>query len=564
MILRGRITLNTKRGEGIANVQVQVPGHNPVFTVDSGYFEKELPGIKPGNNVKLSVHLTGKEVVNGHNLEVTFKDAPSTDVHIVMCKIRERTRWACLYYEIELEEHINKSYKKSLAGITRKYEKDAQKLYEEKEKLRQNYKTALNQSKKLAEQIAVIDLEKVSVLYGEAITLVKREELDKAVKVLDDKKIESEARKAREKLQDSANAFILKARIFTSKLKFDEAETYFRKAVNLDRGNFYSAYSFAGFLYNQNRFKESFPLYQRALTLANTDDKKCLTLNSLGNLYSSTTRFLEAEAAYNKALEHYRVLAEKNPNAYLPYVAMTLNNLGILYSDTSRFTDSEKAYNEALKHYRVLAEKNPNKFLPDVAMTLNNLGVLYKNTSRIAEAETVYSESLTIRRALAKKNPNAFLPDVAMTLDNRGSLYSKTTRFNDAEKDYNEALNIRRALAKKTPNAFLPDLAMTLNNLGILYSDTSRFTDAEKLHKEASENYLTLARRNPNIYLPYVGMTFYKLGLLYITEKKYLAALDSFIKAFEVRVKLVKINPPSYNLDFWNILIVLFIIFVGD
>jgi tetratricopeptide (TPR) repeat protein len=444
VILRGRITLNTKRGEGIANVQVQVPGHNPVFTVDSGYFEKELPGIKPGNDVKLSVHLTGKEVVNGHNLEVTVKDAPSTDVHIVMCKIGERTRWACLYYEIELKEHINESRDKKQAEIKKKYAKNTQRLYEELEKLRKNHEAALNQVKKLAEQIAIVDPEKVSALYREAVTLVARGELDKAVKVLDDEKIEAEARKAREKLQDSVNAFILKAQIFITQLKFDKADTCFRKAINIDPGNFDGAHLYASFLYNQNRLKESFPLYKRALTLAQNDNARGMILNNIANSYLKTNLFTESETAYKEALKNYRALAAQNPDAYRPYVAGTLNNLGNLYSDTGRFSDGETAYKEALTIRRALAAKNPDAYRPYVATTLNNLGLWYMSMKKYKEALNSLKEALEIREKLAMATPSAYDLNLCKTLLALYLLYLKNPAHISPPKNREKAVALRK------------------------------------------------------------------------------------------------------------------------
>ena len=57
-------------------------------------------------------------------------------------------------------------------------------------------------------------------------------------------------------------------------------------------------------------------------------------------------QFKEAEKSYVEALEKYRELAKKNPEVYLPYVAMILNNLGLLQSDTNRHEEAEKSYDK--------------------------------------------------------------------------------------------------------------------------------------------------------------------------------------------------------------------------
>jgi tetratricopeptide (TPR) repeat protein len=59
-------------------------------------------------------------------------------------------------------------------------------------------------------------------------------------------------------------------------------------------------------------------------------------------------------------------LAQKNPETYLPYVAMTLNNLGILDSDQNRMAEARKEYEEALKIYEAFAKQDPEQFTTDV------------------------------------------------------------------------------------------------------------------------------------------------------------------------------------------------------
>jgi hypothetical protein len=59
--------------------------------------------------------------------------------------------------------------------------------------------------------------------------------------------------------------------------------------------------------------------------------------------------------AYTEALAIRRGLAQRDPGAYQPSVAMTLNNIGLLYSNTGRLADAEKACTEALAIYQGLA-----------------------------------------------------------------------------------------------------------------------------------------------------------------------------------------------------------------
>src|SRR5439155_691694 len=108
----------------------------------------------------------------------------------------------------------------------------------------------------------------------------------------------------------------------------DAMEGY-REAWRLDRNPEYG-FQYAYFAQKQNRFSEAIAAYKELLS-ADTDAAQiATTLNNLAVLYRATQRMKEAETAYQEALSIRRRLAEANPDAYLPNVAMTLNNLANL------------------------------------------------------------------------------------------------------------------------------------------------------------------------------------------------------------------------------------------
>jgi len=57
-------------------------------------------------------------------------------------------------------------------------------------------------------------------------------------------------------------------------------------------------------------------------------------------------------------------LAQKEPETYLPHVAITLNNLGIFDSDKNQMNKSRMEYEEALKIYEAFAKQDPDQFSP--------------------------------------------------------------------------------------------------------------------------------------------------------------------------------------------------------
>ena len=67
-----------------------------------------------------------------------------------------------------------------------------------------------------------------------------------------------------------------------------------------------------------------------------------------------------ALAPAQEAVTIRRQLAEANPDAYLPSLAMSLNNLGVRLSEVGQRQAALAPAQEAANTYRQLAEANPS------------------------------------------------------------------------------------------------------------------------------------------------------------------------------------------------------------
>ena len=297
---------------------------------------------------------------------------------------------------------------------------------------------------------------------------------------------------------------------------------------------------------NKTRLIQSEVLFHAKL-MELPDDDVAASLHNIGYQLQKINHFTQAEAEYNEALKIRRQLADNNPDAYLPVVAMTLNNLAILHKNTNRHQEAEEEYNEALTIRRQLAKDNPDAYLPAVANTLNNLAALHYVTNRHQEAEAEFNKALTINRQLADNNPDAYLPDVADTLNNLAILHDDTNRHQEAEAEYNEALAIRRHLSYKNPDAYLPYVAQTLNNLAALHHVTNRHQAAEDEYKEALTIYRQLAKNNPDAYLPDVAQTLYNIALLHIDQGNLPAAEAAAQESLEKFRIMAEKSPAAFD-----------------
>ena len=295
----------------------------------------------------------------------------------------------------------------------------------------------------------------------------------------------------------------------------------------------------------QFSFGEARSFYERLIELSPTIEhhfKYALLLQSLND-------FEKARRHYEEVLQALQELAQQNPEAYLPEVAISLNNLGVLLSDTNDLKKAQDYYEEALQIRRELAKHNPEEYLPDVATSLNNLGVLLRYTNNLKQAQDYQEEALQIRRELTKQNPEVYLPDVAASLNNLGNLLRDTNDLKQAQDYYEEALQTHRELAQQNPEAYLPDVAASLNNLGSLLSDTNDLKQAQDYYEKALQILRELTQQNPEAYLPDVAASLNNLGVLLCDTNDLKQAQDHYEEALQIRREFAKQNPEAYLPD---------------
>jgi tetratricopeptide (TPR) repeat protein len=87
---------------------------------------------------------------------------------------------------------------------------------------------------------------------------------------------------------------------------------------------------------------------------------------------------------------------------------MSLNNLGTKLSDLGRREDAFNATQEAVEIYRQLALRRPDAFLPDLAVSLNNLGPMLRDLGRQEEAFEAYEEAVRSLTPFFLRHPLAF------------------------------------------------------------------------------------------------------------------------------------------------------------
>ena len=230
--------------------------------------------------------------------------------------------------------------------------------------------------------------------------------------------------------------------------------------------------------------EEALPIVLSVVNSARETGNEILLAESLstyGTILNELGQVENALKASEEANQIYRKLADAQPNAYLPDLAMSLNNLGRDYSNLGRLEDALKASEEANCIYEKFVEAQPNAYLPNLAMLLSNLGGDYASLGRLEDALKASEEANQIYQKLGDVQPNAYLPDLADSLNKLGNRYNSLGRLEDALKVVIESLSITKPFFKTFPTAFARDTTQRIENYFSILQKLEQQPDPELL-----------------------------------------------------------------------------------
>ena len=209
------------------------------------------------------------------------------------------------------------------------------------------------------------------------------------------------------------------------------------------------------------------------------------SLRSLSIALAAAGRPAPALDAAGEAVEIYRGLATRRPDAFREDLAGALGNLSSRRDGAGRSAEALAATREALGLRRLLARDDPDRYLGDLASSLNNLSVDLTRAGHLAEAAAAGEESITIRRRPAAEDPDRYRRILALNLNNHGVSLADVGRPEEALAALDEAVGIYRELAGTDPRGVLPELAMAIGNLAAQLSVLDRSDDARRLFDDA-------------------------------------------------------------------------------
>lgn len=213
-----------------------------------------------------------------------------------------------------------------------------------------------------------------------------------------------------------------------------EAESFFRKAIELNSNYVYGWNNLGNALNRQKRYKEAETACRKAIEL---NSNHLHTWNGLGIALNGQDRYEEAEAAYRKAIE----LDPDNVHAW--------NGLGSALNNQYRHEEAEAACRKAIE------------LDPDYVYAWNGLGNVLNGQGRREEAEAACRKAIELG------------PENVYAWNGLGMALGNQSRYGEAEAAFRKAI----ALDTEYVNAW--------NNLGVSLSNQSRYQEAEAAYRKA-------------------------------------------------------------------------------
>ena len=350
------------------------------------------------------------------------------------------------------------------------------------------------------------------------------------------------------------------ATLYLSQGKYERAETSFKEVENIykqnlnkdDSLNYSNLLDSWGNLHNeQSKYVSAEALYQKSLDIRqkkagkNSNDYAS-SLQSLGTLYKNKGDFIKAEAFYKQSLSiKASVFGENHLN-----LASILESLGNLYFQQGNYDKAETLFLQVLNIRKKSEGKNHKNYIN----TLNNLSVLYSEQSYFTDAEPYILEML----ALSQKNQVKNSLDYANVLNTVGAFYARKKDYIKALSFYTEALSIRKQLAGENSEIY----AVSLSNLAQIYSNTKKYEQAEKLSLEAisiqkkifGENHATYKIFVDNLAIVYEKQGKYQQAAIYYQKASQviMAQIDNNIAHLSEKEKSLYFALFSYDLEAYN------------
>lgn len=291
------------------------------------------------------------------------------------------------------------------------------------------------------------------------------------------------------------------------KIDFEKAKYYIDEVIRIKKNllgeknsDFLDSYEMLGFLYeSHNQFDNALKVFNDVLALRKSSKNKSyiVTFNSVIRVIcniNKNEKFDYTENLCKTYIDEAMVILGKKSEFYqtgLMYLASFYEKNDILYK-------AENYYQELIS----LKKDSLQKSIVEVFPEYESLANIYSKEGNSKLSKTIH------KYVLDKKIENKFSQDeIARSYNNLASVYMNELNYDSAITNYLLAIN----LIKTNFSEFREDFGTYLNNLGVLYLKTKNYKSAEecltkaikiqeKLQGQFGEQYLLVCSNLASLY----------------------------------------------------------------
>ena len=288
--------------------------------------------------------------------------------------------------------------------------------------------------------------------------------------------------------------------------------------LNMQLGQ--SAYATGRLIYAEKRLTAARNYFEKGSL---TDDPGyAKTISTQGLLYTSMSRFAQAEIATGEALKIRKEMQGENSMA----VAASMNNYAVLHYTQGQYNEAEKEFAAA----EDVIKLNRQEDAMTHAILLNNKAILFQSIGRYEEGARLLEDALRLAGKLEvskAKNHLKFFSNLAL-------LYQQMGKYTEAERIY-QGLEKRLEKGK-------PEFANMLNNLAILYMVMQKNDKVEDMLRRSAGIYKSSVGENSPAYAKVVS----DLGNYLRYKGRYDDAMPMLEGVVKSREQSLGVNHPLY------------------
>ena len=568
----------------LSNASVSAAGAGATTSDAAGRFRLVFADKPYGNVARLYVRKQDYEVVNTRVIEHATVLGRTAPLKVVMCPAGQLYENQVRYYAIARDEAI-KNYERRVAMLEKggaekeqllrelrlQYDQEVESNAAAKALLLEEKEIIEGQLRLLADKWVTVNLDDQSPTYQRAFRAFESGDTELALQTMDSINLEERLRfnkaqgekesrnitELQERLyyrkvqsEQDVQACILMARLYVLKFEWDRVAYYYDLALEFDEQNLAVIEEAALFYIRQNNNSKARNLYKEGLQQAKGVLSRAAFFYMIGSLLSEEEDFYEAVESYQKALKLYRALALKQPDTFLPDVAMVLNNIGLVHFSQKDLGTAKTFYQESLDIMMQVAKKSPEIAVVHYAGLLVNMGMLEKEQQEHTSALVKFEKALVVFRRCEQEVPNAFLTSIALTLNNIGLLYCDLKDYQEALVSLNEALDIYIRLDKLHPGSQSSTIAFSYTNIGIVEYCLNEPARAILSFQQALALYKSLIEGHSVSYMPDIANVYVNLGIAFLSLQRLREAEDNFNKALDIFRSLAEKQPEAFLSDF--------------